>query len=218
VDPLDILLASQTDLAGFHSEATRLLALQVAPNGVGWHTRPSAENGQCDVDTLVPRGRTRAARAVVPQSFVHMVELVVLHRDETRFDLLYRALWRMVHEPELRHDHEDPDLVLIARMAQSVRREVNKVVSRLEFRPLVLKGRPVDFAWYEPAHHVCEAVATRIAKERPLATWLLLSPERALLWEGGRLLSAPPLEAAVTPLASAPDAAWVRVLEGRAWV
>jgi DNA polymerase len=43
--------------------------------------------------------RNRAARAIIPQSFIRMSELVVLHRDADRFDLLYRSLWRLVYEP-----------------------------------------------------------------------------------------------------------------------
>jgi hypothetical protein len=58
--------------------------------------------------------RNRAARAIIPQSFVRMSELVVLHRDPLRFDLLYRSLWRLVYEPELKHDFADADLARAA--------------------------------------------------------------------------------------------------------
>jgi len=213
-----IPLASQTDLAGFHDEATRLLALQVAPPTIGWHAPAAAVPEPRDVATAAsPQVRTRAARAIVPQSFVRLSELVVLHRDEGRFDLLYRALWRLVHEPELRHDPADADLMRLRQMAHAVRRDITKMKARVAFRPLELKGRALMFAWYEPTHHVCELVAASIAKRQPAATWLLLTPDRALRWEDGRLLSAPPLEATQTPPPSAPDAVWQRVLEEQAW-
>ncbi len=45
------------------------------------------------------------------------------HRDQDRFALLYRLLWRLVHEPGLRHDPADPDMVRAHHMAHAVRVE-----------------------------------------------------------------------------------------------
>ncbi|QJW84223.1 hypothetical protein HK414_11380 [Ramlibacter terrae] len=42
----------------------------------------------------------------------------MLHRDEIRFDLLYRLLWRLVHEPHLVNGNTDPDMALAQRMGQ----------------------------------------------------------------------------------------------------
>ena len=215
--PHDVLLASQTDLTGFHLEATRLLALQIDPAGIGWHAPGTSDSGPCDLVMALPGGGTRAARALVPQSFIRKTELVVLHRDEIRFELLYRTLWRLVHEPHLREDTADPDLALLNKMADAVRRDIQKMKTRMVFRQIVVNGRALGFAWCEPTHHICEAVARWLAKRQPGVSWLLLTPDRALRWEGGRLLSAPPLSAAETPAAAASDAAWELALAGESW-
>jgi len=210
-------LSHQVDVAGFHSEATRLLAQQVPPDTVQWSAAPAQAVEEEDLQAGRAAIRNRAARAIIPQSFIRMSELVVLHRDAQRFDLLYRSLWRLVYEPELKHDFSDADISRLRQMAQAVRRDIQKMKTRLEFRPLLLRGETVSVAWYEPAHFVGETVAAWLAKREPEGRWILLTPDRSLRWDGRRLLSAP----AVAPTVNGPpatDADWARVLEGMPWL
>src|SRR5690349_14167023 len=104
-------LAGETDLAGFRAEARSLLAHQVPPEEVTWQTAGAREADLFADPALAaesrPRGMPRAASAIVPASFVRLCEVVVLHSDPQRFALLYRLLWRLVHEPGLRHDPID---------------------------------------------------------------------------------------------------------------
>ena len=93
---MQVPLSNQVDVAGFHSEATRLLAQLVPPDHVQWSAAPAQGVGEEPLDGERAAIHNRAARAIIPQSFVRMSELVVLHRDPQRFDLLYRALWRLV--------------------------------------------------------------------------------------------------------------------------
>ena len=93
---MQVPLSHQVDVAGFHTEATRLLALQVPPQDVHWSAAPAQSVDEEPLETARAAIRNRAARAIIPQSFIRMSELVVLHRDPERFDLLYRTLWRLV--------------------------------------------------------------------------------------------------------------------------
>jgi DNA polymerase len=214
---VQVPLSDQVDVAGFHSEATRLLAQLVPPQDVQWCAAPAqaVEEEPLDVDRAAIRNR--AARAIIPQSFIRMSELVVLHRDGDRFDLLYRSLWRLVYEPDLKHDFGDGDMARLRQMAQAVRRDMQKMKVRLAFRPLVLRGESVSVAWYEPTHYICETVGTWLAKRDPAARWILLTPDRNMRWDGHRLLSAPALPP-MPPLAGCSDAEWARVLESLPWV
>ena len=215
--PVQVPLSHQVDVAGFHTEATRLLAQQVPPHDVHWSAAPAQSVGEEPLEAVRAAIRNRAARAIIPQSFVRMSELVVLHRDAERFDLLYRSLWRLVYEPELKNDFDDADLARLRQMAQAVRRDIQKMKARLAFRPLRLRGQPVQVAWYEPAHYICETVGTWLANRGADGRWILLTPDRSLRWNGQHLLSAP----AVAPLPKAAnamdDAEWERVLEALPW-
>src|ERR1700741_428782 len=114
-------LASETDLTGFREEARALLAHQVPPEAVEWRTA-SAQNAEfyCDPNSPVDRSATvKAASAIVPASFMRLCEVVVLHHAPERFALLYRLLWRLVHEPALRNDPLDMDMQHAHQMAQA---------------------------------------------------------------------------------------------------
>ena len=216
VVPVQVPLSDQVDVAGFHSEATRLLARQVPPDTVTWSAAPAAALEEEDIDAGRAAIRNRAARAIIPQSFVRMSELVVLHRDPQRFDLLYRSLWRLVYEPELKNDFGDLDLSRLRQMAQAVRRDIQKMKAKLAFRPLQVRGGTMQVGWYEPAHYISETVGAWFAKQEPAAHWILLTPDRSMRWDGEKLLSAP----AVAPMRNGEtitDADWGRVLDALPW-
>lgn len=210
-------LSDQVDVAGFHHEAARLLARQVPPRDIRWAASPAQSVGEQPLDGERAAIRNRAARAIVPQSFVRMSELVVLHRDPERFELLYRTLWRLVYEPDLKQDFGDDDVARLRQMAQAVRREVQKMKLKLVFRPLEVKGREVDVAWYEPAHYVCEVVGSWLAKKDPQRHWLLLTPDRSLRWDGQRLLSAPAVAPGPHGAEAPGDEALARALATLPW-
>jgi len=214
---VQVPLSDPVDISGFHSEATRLLAQQVPPDTVQWCAAPAVAVQEETLDVGHAAIRNRAARAIIPQSFIRMSELVVLHRDAQRFDLLYRALWRLVYEPDLKNDFADVDLARLRQMAQAVRRDIQKMKARLAFRPLSLRGEPVQVAWYEPAHYVCETVGAWLALRDPPSRWILLTPDRSLHWDGTRLLSAPALAPGAHGQAMT-DAERVRALEGLPWL
>src|SRR5438105_13854395 len=111
---MEARLASEIDLAGFREEARALLAHQVPPDDVRWQTA-QAQNADFFTDASLPVDRARAlpkaASAIVPASFLRLCEMVVLHHDPDRFALLYRLLWRLVHEPALRNEPIDPDML-----------------------------------------------------------------------------------------------------------
>ena len=217
VSSVQVPLSHQADVAGFHSEATRLLARQVPPGDVHWSASPSQALGEEPLEARRAAIRNRAARAIIPQSFVRMSELVVMHRDADRLDLLYRSLWRLVYEPELKHDFGDADLARLRQMAQAVRRDIQKMKTKIAFRPLRLRDELVPVAWYEPTHYVCETVGAWLAQRDPSTAWVLLTPDRSMRWDGTHLLTAP----AVAPLQRAPcdmrDNDWERVLETLPW-
>lgn len=201
-------LASPVDVHGFRAQSNTLLANQVPPAEIAWEAS-AAEGVSGAVRGLAsrPPAFTTALNAIVPRSFLRLTELVVLHRDETRFDLLYRLLWRLIHEPHLLDGSRDADMALAQRMGQAVRREVFRMKAAVQLRPLgELDGQPVRFGWFEPRHHVTEEAAAALARLHPQGSWLLVTPDRSTFWDGRSLLCGPGV--AHGP-ASHDDAGWV---------
>jgi len=215
--PVQVPLSHQVDVAGFHSEATRLLAQQVPPHDVFWSAAPAQCVGEEPLDAGRAAIRNRAARAIIPQSFIRMSELVVLHRDADRFDLLYRSLWRLVYEPDLKHDFSDADLGRLRQMAQAVRRDIQKMKTKIAFRTLRMHGEPMPVAWYEPAHYVCETVGAWLANRDPATRWILLTPDRSMRWDGQHLLTAPAVAPLAKPVYEMGEGDWERVLSALPW-
>jgi DNA polymerase len=206
-------LAGETDLAGFREEARALLAHQVPPEAVQWQTA-QAQNADFFADAERSGERAsaapKAASAIVPASFLRLCEVVVLHHDPERFALLYRLLWRLVHEPTLRNDPIDADMLLAHQMGQAVRRDLHKMKAFVHFREIdVGAAQPLMLAWYEPAHHVVECVAPWFAKRLHEARWAIFTPERSVESDGHKLHFGPGLAREDVPDAHAPDTQWL---------
>ncbi|MBL0425655.1 DUF4130 domain-containing protein [Ramlibacter alkalitolerans] len=213
---MQVKLAGQTDLAGFRSEARQLLAHQVPPEEVQWELEPP---GDPFTDPQLPqasrpRNVARAATAIVPASFTRLCEFVVLHRDVARFSLLYRLLWRLVHEPNLRNDPLDADMLQAQHMAHAVRRDIHKMKANLRMHA-IRDGldQPLEVGCYEPAHHVIEAVAPWLAKRLAAARWALFTPERSVRCEEGQLLFGPGVPSGELPGNDAGEAQWLDCYE-----
>lgn len=213
---MEVKLAGQTDLAGFRSEVRQLLAHQVPPDEVQWHLETPAdpfEDPQTPQSSR-PKNVARAATAIVPASFTRLCEFVVLHRDPERFSLLYRLLWRLVHEPGLRNDPIDADMLQAQHMAHAVRRDIHKMKANLRMRALVDgQGLPLQAGCYEPAHHVVEAVAPWFAKRTPAPRWAIFTPDRSVRCEEGRLLFGPGVASRDLPGHDGTDADWLACYE-----
>ena len=239
-----ITLDGDTDWPGFRREARGLLTRQVPPDDVVWHTRESAEldlfaslpdeldDPEASGDFAdaaspasvgeapgrpAPTPHPGGASAVVPPAFLRLCETVVLHEDPARFGLLYRLLWRLVHEPGLRDDPIDPDRVRAQHMAQAVRRDMHKMKAFVRFRSIEQAdgGATLHVAWFEPFHHIVEAVASFFVRRFTSMRWAILTPERSLRWEPaaagreGTLTFGPGARREDAPPADAGEALWL---------
>jgi probable DNA metabolism protein len=134
----------------------------------------------------------------------------VLHRDPGRFALLYRLLWRLVHEPQLRNDPLDPDMLEAQHMAHAVRRDIHKLKANLKLHDVpVPEGGVVQMGSFEPTHHVVETIGPWLCKRLPFPRWCVFTPERSVCCDDGKLHYGPAVPAGQLPHADAPDSAWL---------
>lgn len=183
---LPITLQGPADLEGFRRAARGLLAQHMLPEQVSWHCSNAPVRGQ-----LARAGETSDAPAIsVPPEFMALAESTILHRDPDRFDLLYRILWRLAHEPGLRHAPPDADMLRAQQMAQAVRDEMHQMKAFMRFRSVqddTFRSRPegglLHLAWFEPEHHIVEAMAPFFARRFAQMRWAILTPERSVEWD-----------------------------------
>lgn len=177
-----VTLSSPTDLPGFRREARALLAALVPPEQAQWNVPPHAtavsREPSCRQRGPIDERPAGGANPVLPRSFLTLCDMVVLHQDPARFGLLYRLLWRLVHEPGLYRDPLDDDRQRALHMARAVRRDMQKMKAQVRFKLIqqAPEGEPLYIAWFAPDHHILEAVAPFFMRRMPHARWAILTP------------------------------------------
>jgi len=201
-----VLLAGPADVAGFRRMARRLLADGVPPEQVDW--RADGEAPLLWTDEGFDEGRPPPV-VKVPPEFVELCQAVLLHREPQRFALMYRLLWRFVHEPALRHDPLDADRQRAAQLARAVRRDIHKMRAFVRFTPVQDPAGTRHIAWFEPDHHVVEANAPFFMRRFAQMRWAILTPERSVEWDGEVLRFGPGGQRRDAPAADAGAQLWL---------
>ena len=221
-----VVLEGPVDLAGFRQAARRLLAQHMAPENVSWHSSTTpvqdlfthlGEATAEETPAATATGQLGGAPAVsVPPEFLPLCQTVILHSDPNRFGLLYRLLWRLVHEPGLRHDPLDADRVRAEHLAQAVRRDMHKMKAFVRFTSVQDEtfksnpaGGPLHVAWFEPEHHIALATAPFFARRFTQMRWAILTPECSLNWDGSTLQFGPGASKQDAPPADAGEQLWL---------
>lgn len=190
-----ILPGDGSDFEHWRSLAKWLWAQQVPPCDVIWHTEDAQrrspdlfapEPAVTQLQDLPPAPTGTAL--TVPRWFMAQAEQCLLNHAPNRFAVLYRLLWRMQSEPGLKHDPLDPDRVQMQLWTKAVRREVHKMHAFVRFRPVPLADAPEDgdgplyVAWFEPEHHIVQAVAPFFVQRFANMRWAILTPQCSLRW------------------------------------
>ena len=229
-DARDAVVEPTAAFDQFRQRARALLAAGVPPGaaqGTWGGCVDGARRGAADLFaadssvTVHPSAVSGGSSPAVPRSFIALARRVVLHSAPGRFDALYALLWRLVHEPGLRHDPLDADLLRLRQMARAVQRDAYKMRAFVRFRPVQDHGATdvtepaqdvtLHVAWFEPEHDVLEAVAPWFARRFAGMRWAILTPRRSVRWSPGhqRLHFGHGAERAQAPAADAGEALWL---------
>jgi uracil-DNA glycosylase len=202
---LEACIVAPADFEGWRRLARAALQARIPPEEVAWRDAGSPPDLQ--VSGVLPGEDGATVR--VPPGFVDLARQVICHRSGERFGLLYRLLWRIAHgERALLEICADPDVRRAARMAQSVRRDQHKMKAFVRFRH-VAGVQPEQFvAWFEPEHHVVQAVAPFFQARFAGMRWSILTPERSVHWDGAALSFAAGARRGSAPADDALDDLW----------
>lgn len=182
------------DVGGFRTSALQLLGHQVHPAAIAWTAVPPLAG--LPAEAAAGGEVTRLGASVVPRSFLRLTDSALLHTDPQRFDLLYRLLWRIVHEPRLKDDLDDYDMQRVQRMAAAVRRELQGLKGSVAFVPVASGGASIACGWAVPHFYTTEAFALWYARSRPDTDFMVASPERCILARRRTIYHLPALAAA----------------------
>jgi uracil-DNA glycosylase len=179
-------------LSGWRRAARSALARSCEPSSTLWThaASPQAELGLGEfaleesppASTTVPAPTTATPR--VPKAFLDLAEDVACFRDDTRWALLYRALWRLTHgEPHLLEIATDADIHALRAMAKAVHRDLHKMRAFVRFREVPADTGPWFVAWFEPQHLIVEANVPFFRGRFANMRWSILTPDACAHWD-----------------------------------
>src|SRR5690606_6732364 len=157
----------------------------------------------------------------VSRAFITLARRVMLHRDPTRFALLYRVLWRLRTEPRLLELEVDADVSRLRDLAKSVARDIHKMHAFVRFRELPaaapseqppagrVPANGLFVAWFEPTHHIVETAARFFVRRFPNRRWAILTPEVSAHWDGETLRFGPGARREDAPADDAIESLWL---------
>jgi DNA polymerase len=182
-----VRLAGEVDLEGFRLGARAALSRAASPETVrflvgGEDLFAASEGQERPVEENVV-----AAAPRVPRRFLDLVDQVGRHRDAARFDLLYRAVWRLRDQTGLLDVASDPLVRRLEDMARAVRRDRHKMTAFVRFREIATPEGARFVAWFEPEHFVEEWAAPHFVDRFAAMEFAILTPRVSIVWAGGRL-------------------------------
>jgi DNA polymerase len=162
----------------WHLHARSLLASGAAPATVIWSVAPEAA-----APAPVSGGRVR-----IDRRFVELAQLASRHRAAEKWSLLYRVLWRLVHENRKLLDvTTDPDVELLNWMADRVREDVHRMRTFIRFRTIGEAHQEYFVSWHRPDHEIADLLAPYLSKRYPNIRWSVFTPQRTVHWDGHKI-------------------------------
>ncbi|MGE3308246.1 MAG: UdgX family uracil-DNA binding protein [Rhizobiaceae bacterium] len=183
-----VSLTGEADFDGWRDAARRLATNLISPSDVSWHVGAAADLfGAASELPHVPPGATLN----VPRDFLDLAATVICHSDPTRFDLLYRVLWRLRRQTLLLKIASDPDVLRLRAMEKSVRRDIHKMRAFVRFVQVGEGEAERYVAWFEPEHFIVECNAPFFVRRFTGMRWTILTPHASADWDGDRLAIGP---------------------------
>ncbi len=201
---LTVTLRNADDLDDFRATARKLLSAGIAPGAIVWTSS--------ETPGLFAADLPQAAKTVsVPRSFVDLAELVICHRDEQRWPLLYQALWRIDQgEATLMQQPTDKTLHRLRQMATAVRHDQHRMTAFLRFRKVQDPDGEIYIAWYEPRHHILRRTTSFFIDRFASMRFSILTPDLTLTWDRTTARFAPGLSKQDAPADDAIEQWWQR--------
>ena len=201
--------------AEWRTAARDLVARSIAPEYVEWASEPE------DGDLFSGFGSQAGAAALkaapppgtelrLPRQLMDMIEDAACFNALDRWSFLYKVIWRWHLGERDVVSPADADGARLYAMVKAVHREQHDMHAYVRFRERKEEdGAPRFVAWFEPTHDVLPQVARHFARRMGPITWMIATPNQAILWDGEKLIEAPSLLRTAADIDDAGEALWL---------
>ena len=193
------------NFAEWRKAARTLLAAHTPPEDVDLIDGNMGQPGLLDDALPTPAGPS----PTVPKEFLSLAETAAQFRDPQRWNLLYRALYRLTHgEPHLLRVDIDDDIRQLRLMEKAIRRDIHKMHAFVRFREVQTERGLEYIAWHRPDHDIVEAATPFFARRFGAMRWAILTPDRSAYWDLEQLRFGPGMPRTAAPVADDLEALW----------
>ena len=193
------------NFAEWRKAARTLLAAHTPPEDVDLIDGNMGQPGLLDDALPTPAGPS----PTVPKEFLSLAETAAQFRDPQRWNLLYRALYRLTHgEPHLLRVDIDDDIRQLRLMEKAIRRDIHKMHAFVRFREVQTERGLEYIAWHRPDHDIVEAATPFFARRFGAMRWAILTPNRSAYWDLEQLRFGPGMPRTAAPAADDLEALW----------
>lgn len=195
--PYRVELNSPGNLQDWRFKARQLLLANIAPEDIFWMAHPNEASAELDLfdeqllPTMPQEMTNRGFR--IAKDLLQLINTALLHGAEDRFHVAYRLIFRAAAKPGIHRNPADQDARKLQDYAKSVRRDIHKMHAFVRFRKAgeAENGREQFVAWFEPDHHIVEAVAPFFRNRFTGMDWIIMTPDRSIGWDGKKLSYGP---------------------------
>ena len=180
--------------SSWRQKARQFVMEKIHPDDINWSqealslfTLPSEPDSEREVTLL------RSFK--VPPNFIGLAETVSYARDEQRWDLMYKILFRLVHEsPHLLKINVDPDVRKAELLKKSVSHDIHKMHAFVRFKKSQVNGEEIYLAWHKPEHYSLRPGSPFFARRFGDKRWSLFTPDESAHWDLKNLTFGPGME------------------------
>ena len=200
-----IQISIKNNFTSWRDAARKCLQKEIAPDDILW-----TGGGQ---NNLFENNFTEEkAEQVfkVPADFLPLAETVVCFDDAERWSLLYRLLFRLVHENRnLLHIESDDDVRRARLMEKAIYRDVHKFHAFVRFRRIEIDGKEIFVAWHEPHHFTLERSAPFFVRRFGAIRFSILTPKGCAHWDLENLIFSSGVSKQCAPPRDATEDFWL---------
>jgi probable DNA metabolism protein len=181
-----VTLDHHADFKGWQRHARDMCAARIAPAQVRF-IPPDRQENLLNFGVIEHLAAKR--KVVASKDFMDRAARVACHHDPSRYDHLYRLLWRLQDQPSLMRNTVDGDVSWINDADKAIRRDCHKMHAFVRFRKVgeTAQGREQYMAWFEPSHYVVDLATPFFTRRFPNMDWAILTPYRSAIWDGNTL-------------------------------
>lgn len=200
-----IQVSIENNFASWRGAARKCLHREITPGDILWTC--DNQNGLFE-NNLTKETDEKVFK--VPADFFPLAEAVVCFDDAERWSLLYRLLFRLVHENRnLLHIESDDDVRRTRLMEKAIYRDVHKFHAFVRFRRIEIDAKEIFIAWHEPHHFTVKRSAPFFVRRFGAMRFSILTPKECVHWDLENLTFSEGVSKEIAPPRDATEDFWL---------